>query len=161
MKLIMNLIMKHLQNLFILVILIFIGCSTVEKKDDPIKTKDDDIQTKTENNFYISIYDSDISGNNDDRRCYYTIYINKVESGRTTTGLESQEKVFETTLAPDKHLIKVEKWVLNENLGRYVKVNNIDQPKPDFIYVDIKKNDTVRVKLKSSKTGVANYTLDR
>jgi len=152
--------MKHLQNLFIVIILIFIGCGTTGKKDDVKDDIKDDIKPKSENNFYISIYDSDVVGNNDNRRCYYTIYINKVESGRTTTGLESQEKVFEATLTPDKHLIKVEKWVLNENLGRYVKVNNIDQPKPDFIYVDIKKNDTVRVKLKSSKTGVASYSLE-
>ena len=156
----MNLIMKHLQNLFIVIILIFIGCGTAVKKDDVKDDIKDDIKPKSENNFYISIYDSDIVNANDDRKCYYTIYINKVESGRTTTGLESQEKVFEATLTPDKHLIKVEKWVLNENLGRYVKVNNIDQPKPDFIYVDIKRNDTVRVKVRSTKSGAAKYSME-
>jgi hypothetical protein len=141
-------------------ILIFIGCGSVERKDDGTTDKKDDGKIARGNNFYISIYDSDIVKTEDDRRCYYAIYINKVESGRTTTGLESQEKVFEAVLIPDKHLVKVEKWVLNENLGRYVKVNNIDKPKPDFIYEDNKKNDTIKVKLKSSKTGAATYSID-
>ena len=152
--------MKHLQNLFIAIILIFVGCGTVERKDEVINDRKDDGSITRENNFYIYIYDSDIVSTEDDRRCYYTIYINKVESGRTTTGLESQEKIFEAALTPDKHLVKVEKWVLNENLGRYIKVNNIDQPKPDFIYVDIKKNDIIKVRLKSSTTGVATYNID-
>ena len=167
--------MRHLHNLFLIIFLISLGCSTVEKKYDAddipdIEIEDtgeiddtsniDEPKIKGEKNFYIHIYDSDIANSEDDRRCYYTIYINKIESGRTTTGLESQEKTFETVLSPDKHLVKVEKWVLNENLGRYIKVNNIDQPKPDFIYVDIKRNDTIRVKLKSSKAGVAEYTIE-
>ena len=153
----MNLITKHIQNLFILIFLISVGCTTVDKQD-PIE-KPDPIKIKDGNNFYIYIYDSDIT-DSADRKCYYTVYINNIDSGRTTTGLESQEKVFETTLTPDKHLVKVEKWVLNENLGRYVKVNNIDQPKPDFIYVDIKRNDTVRVKVRSTKSGAAKYSME-
>jgi len=87
------------------------------------------------------------------------IYIDKIESGRTTTGLESQEKHFETNLQENRHLIKVEKWILNENLGRYVKMNNIDQPKPDFIYINIEADKVVRVNLKSSKSGTAFYSL--
>ncbi|MCL2154788.1 MAG: hypothetical protein FWH53_03900 [Leptospirales bacterium] len=152
--------MKNLQNLFIVTILVFIGCGTVEIKDDGSTDRKDDGRIARENNLYIYINDTDIVNTEDDRQCYYTIYINEVESGRTTTGLESQEKIFEAALTPDKHLVKVEKWVLNENLGRYVKVNNIDQPKPDYIYVDIKKNDIIRVRLKSSKTGTATYNID-
>ena len=149
--------MKFLQKPFLIFILIFIACGTPERRDDASDTSD--TRPKTGNNFYIHIYDSGIVNSEDDRQCYYTIYIDKIESGRTTTGLESQVKIFEAELPPDKHLIKVEKWILNENLGRYMKVNNIDQPKPDFIYVDIRKNDTVRVKVKSSKTGVATYNI--
>ena len=152
--------MKNLQNLFIVIILVFIGCGTVERRDDGTTEGKDDGRVARENNLYIYIHDTDIVNTEDDRRCYYTIYINKIESGRTTTGLESQEKVFEAALTPDKHLVKVEKWVLNESLGRYVKVNNIDQPKPDSIYVDIKKNDIIKVRLKSSKTGAAEYNID-
>jgi len=144
--------MRHLQNIFIVIILILLGCGTVERKDN--------IKVKSENNFYISISDSDIVNTSDNKICYYTIYIDKNESGRTTTGPESQEKVFEAVLTPAKHLIKVEKWVLNESLGRYIKVNNIDQPKPDYIYVDIKKDNTIKMKIKSSKTGAAEYKME-
>lgn len=131
--------------------MMIISCGTTEKEI---------IRKNTgENNFYISILDSDIDNPENDRRCYYTIYIDKVESGRTNTGLESQEKDFETLLAPNRHLIKVEKWILNEGLGRYVKMNNIDQPKPDFIYINIEKDKIVKLKLKSSKSGIATYSM--
>jgi hypothetical protein len=69
-----------------------------------------------------------------DRRSYYRILIDKVEAGSTTNALESQEKVFETTLEPGRHLITIEKFVLDEKKGRFVKLNNIDQPKPDYCY---------------------------
>ncbi len=127
------------------------GCGTTGK--EIIKKE------KSEFNFYITIYDSDIDTPEIDRRCYYMVYINKLDSGRTTTGLESQKKEFETVLPANRHLIKVEKWVLNENLGRYVKMNNIDQPKPDFIYVNIDEDKIVKVNLKSSKTGTAFYSV--
>ena len=127
------------------------GCSTPGK--EIIKKE------KSEFNLYISIYDSDIDTPENDRRCYYMVYINKLDSGRTTTGLESQKKQFETVLPVNRHLIKVEKWILNENLGRYVKMNNIDQPKPDFIYINIEEDKVVRVNLKSSKSGTAFYSV--
>jgi hypothetical protein len=128
-----------------------IGCGTAGK--ELIKKE------KSEYNFYISIYDSDINNPENDRRCYYMIYINKLESGRTATGLESQKKQFETVLPVNRHLVKVEKWVLNESQGRYVKMNNIDQPKPDFIYINIEEDKVVKVDLKSSKSGTAFYSV--
>jgi len=127
------------------------GCKTIDQGS--IK------KYNGENNFSISIYDSDIDNPEIDRRCYYIIFIDKIESGRTTIGLESQEKFFETLLTPNRHLIKVEKWLLNENLGRYYKLNNIDQPKPDFIYITIDNDKIVKLKLKSSKTGISSYSM--
>ncbi len=143
---------NHYTKIYCIIIsMMIISCGTTEKEI---------IRKNTgENNFYISILDSDIDNPENDRRCYYTIYIDKVESGRTNTGLESQEKDFETLLAPNRHLIKVEKWILNEGLGRYVKMNNIDQPKPDFIYINIEKDKIVKLKLKSSKSGIATYSM--
>lgn len=145
--------MRIISNLFlILACLLITECGTTVKKDIN--------NNKSENNFYLSVYDSDIDNPENDRRCYYKIYIDKLESGRTITGLESQKKQFETDLSVNRHLVKVEKWVLNENMGRYVKMNNIDQPKPDFIYVNIEKNRIVKVTLKSSKAGTAFYSVE-
>lgn len=135
----------------ILLILLLSGCKGIDEKNKDYKTG--------ETNFFITIFDSDITDPENDRRCYYVIYIDKIESGRTTTGLESQHKFFETTLAQNRHLVKVEKWILNENMGRYIKMNNIDQPKPDYIYVNIEPGKSVKVKLTSSKTGIASYSM--
>lgn len=141
----------YLKILIILISLSIFGCSTIDT--GTIKKKEG------ENNFFIYIYDTDIDNPDNDRRCYYMIYIDKIEAGRTTTGLESQEKYFDTLLSNNRHLIKVEKWILNERLGRYVKMNNIDQPKPDFIYINIDEDKTIKVKLKSSKSGIASYSM--
>jgi len=141
----------YFKVLTIIIGLIIIGCGTADKGN---------IKNHTgENNFFITVYDSDIDNPENDKRCYYMIYIDKIESGRTTTGLESQEKYFDTMLVPNRHLVKVEKWILNESLGRYVKMNNIDQPKPDFIYINIDEDKIVKVKLKSSKSGIASFSM--
>jgi len=84
-------------------------------------------------------YDSAITDPSLDRRSYYKIYIDKEDAGRTTIGLESQKKIFETRLSFNRHVISVEKWVLNEKTGEYEKLNNINQPKPSFVYFEIAK----------------------
>ena len=110
-------------------------------------------------NLVITLYDRDIDNPENDRRSYYEVYIDKTESGRTTIGLESQKKVFEAKLTSDRHLIKVEKWILDESQGRYIKLNNLYQPKPDFIYVDIEDGKTTRVNVESSRYGTSLYTI--
>lgn len=110
-------------------------------------------------NLIMTLYDSDIDNPDNDRRSYYEIFIDKSESGRTTIGLESQKKIFEAKLTPDRHLIKVEKWVLDETLGRYIKLNNLYQPKPDFIYVSIEEDKISRVNVESSRYGTSLYTI--
>ncbi len=114
---------------------------------------------KKEYNLVITMYDSDIENPDNDRRSYYEISIDKTDSGRSTIGLESQKKVFETRLVPDRHLIRIEKWILDESQGRYIKLNNLYQPKPDFIYVNIEQGKTTRVNVESSKYGTSRYTI--
>lgn len=131
-------------------ILISAGCSTTEKEKFYSYTPE--ISTD-KINFSITAYDTDIDNPAMDRRCYYRVYINKIDSGRTTTGLESQEKYFETSLSANRHLVKLEKWVLDEEQGRYLKVNNIEQPKPDFIYITVTESAKVKVTMKSTRFG--------
>jgi hypothetical protein len=71
-------------------------------------------------------YDSDVHDPSGDRRSYYKIFIDKVEAGRTTTGLESQKKSFEARIQANRHLLTVEKWVLDPKKEANVKVNISD-----------------------------------
>ena len=94
--------------------------------------------TEVNVNFRFIAYDTGITNPDDDKRCYYKIFIDKIDAGRTTIGLESQKKYFEAKLSSNMHLIVVEKWVLDEREGEYKKVNNILQPKPNFFYFETK-----------------------
>jgi len=133
------------------VLILFTACKT-----DSVITDHGNIQYKY--NFTITASDFDINHPDKDRLSFYVVYIDKVESGRTTTGLESQDKYFEINLTENKHLITLEKWVLDKTRDKYVKLNNIEQPKPDFIYIIIQTGRQTRVKMKSGSTGVATYT---
>jgi hypothetical protein len=100
-------------------------------------------------NFRFIGYDVNITGPENDRRSYYRIMIDKIEAGRTVTGLESQEKAFESMVDANRHLLMVEKWVLDEKQEKYVKVNNIDQPRPNFVYFGASADRVVLVILKN------------
>lgn len=145
---------KALLFIFLL-ILVAAGCSSAGKGGffpDTPKASEDKI------NFTLTAYDTDIDDPAMDRRCYYRVYINKIDSGRTTTGLESQEKYFETSLTTNRHLVKLEKWVLDEEQGRYLKVNNIEQPKPDFIYITVPESAKIKIIMRSTKFGNAAFS---
>jgi hypothetical protein len=111
-------------------------------------------------NFRFIGRDTGIDNPEGDRRSYYRVFIDKAEEGRTTTGLESQEKVYEGFLQPNRHLITVEKWVLDEKAGRYVKLNNIEQPKPNYFYFDMPERRMVIVRLKAAKDGTAGFDVE-
>ena len=112
-------------------------------------------------NFKFIGYDQNIKNPDNDRRSYYRIFIDKIESGRTTIGLESQFKTFTLKLPQNRHLLTVEKWVLNKKKKRYVKLNNIDQPKPDFFYFTVPEKRKVVVILNNNiVTGNTLYSID-
>lgn len=100
-------------------------------------------------NLRLVAYDMNIDNPARDRRSYYKVYINKVEAGRTTIGLESQDKYFEAKLPMNRHLITVEKWILDERKGKYVKLNNIEQPRPNYVYFGIPENRIVVITVKN------------
>ncbi|MCL2025388.1 MAG: hypothetical protein FWG92_01105 [Leptospirales bacterium] len=102
-------------------------------------------------------YDSGITDPKFDRQSFYKIYINKAEAGRTTIGLESQRKTFEKEISVNSHLLSVEKWVLNEKLGEYEKLNNVWQPKPSYCYFEVKKNNSTFINMEV-KNGEAVFT---
>jgi len=111
-------------------------------------------------NFKFIGYDAGIKNPENDGRCYYRILINKVEEGRTSTGLESQAKEFEAMLSINRHLLTVEKWVLDEKAGKYVKLNNIDQPRPNYCYFLTDKNRISVVTMENVSGGAARYRVE-
>lgn len=127
---------RRLPIVFFLVLLIASGCKTVPTYEPPIEPIIS--PTEVNINFRFIAYDTGITNPDDDKRCYYKIFIDKIDAGRTTIGLESQKKYFEAKLSSNMHLIVVEKWVLDEREGEYKKVNNILQPKPNFFYFETK-----------------------
>jgi hypothetical protein len=141
--------MKTLFPLLASLILFFQGCGTA-----PVSRN-----SNRQHNLFFSGHDAGIINPDMDRRSYYRIFLDKVEAGRTTTGLESQKKTYRGTLDSNRHLLRVEKWVLDKRKGRYIKLNNISQPKPDYIYFNVPENGIVEIKMKTTKGNRANFTL--
>ena len=122
-------------------------------------TIEDNYKHPGEYNFMLIAQSPGIDDPGRDLRCYYKVFINKVEKGRTDTALDSQKKYFKSVLPPNRHLLRVEKWVLDEKNEKYVKLNNVDQPKPNFIYFDVPVNRIVTIEMKVDNQGKADYIL--
>jgi hypothetical protein len=142
--------MKTLFPLVVSLVFFFQGCVT---------TPDNKNGSKKKYNLVFSGYDAGIQNPDQDRRSYYRIFLDKVEAGRTTTGLESQEKIYRGSLESNRHLLRVEKWVLDKRKSRYIKLNNISQPKPNFLYFNIPSKGIVIIKMKTSKENRAHFAV--
>jgi hypothetical protein len=103
-------------------------------------------------NFLFKAYSVNVTDPALDRRCYFRVFIDKIESGRTSTGLESQINTFQARLSVNRHLLMVEKWVLDERSGKYSKLNNIEQPRPNFFYFEVPDDKIVVVTLVNDST---------
>lgn len=149
--------MKHVLNLLpaLLLFAMCAGCASTGVRDDAIRYR-----SPEDYNFRFVGYDRDVDNPDDDRRSYYKLFIDKAEEGRTTTGLESQQKTYEGTLQANRHLVTVEKWVLDQKSGRYVKLNNIEQPKPNFIYFDLPDDRIVVIEMITSRSGEAEFKIE-
>jgi len=136
-----------------------ISCKTVPKYEAPVEPVITPVEVNV--NFRFIAYDTGIANPDDDKRCYYKVFIDKIDAGRTTIGLESQKKYFEAKLSPNTHLIVIEKWVLEEREGEYKKVNNILQPKPNYYYFETRSNAVTEVTMvNDKKTNVAQYSVN-
>ncbi|MGQ9842083.1 MAG: hypothetical protein ACUVRK_00830 [Spirochaetota bacterium] len=135
-----------------------IACKTVPTYEAPVEPIIAPVEINV--NFRFIAYDSGIANPDDDKRCYYKVFIDKIDTGRTTIGLESQKKYFEAKLSPNTHLIVIEKWVLDEREGEYKKVNNILQPKPNYYYFETRSNTVTEViMVNDKKTNGAQYSV--
>jgi hypothetical protein len=99
----------------------------------------------TGKNFTLTVYHSNITDPKKDNYSYYRVYIDKKEAGRTTTGLLSQYKEFSMELSKNRHLVRIEAYYLDPVEKIYKKQNNISQPKPSSIYIDLTKSRRVHI----------------
>jgi hypothetical protein len=153
--------MRKALFISITTLLFLLSCSTGEiRKNETPSENTQAVNAPVDNGTPVSIqpkefnfkfigYDINIDDPSWDRRSYYKIFIDKIEAGRTTIGLESQKKTFESKIPSNRHLLIVEKWVLDEKKGQYVKLNNIEQPKPGYIYFELPDDKAVLINLKN------------
>lgn len=135
-----------------------LSCTSVPKYEAPVEPVIAPVEVNV--NFRFIAHDISITNPDDDKRCYYKVFIDKIDAGRTTIGLESQKKYFEAKLSPNTHLVVIEKWVLDEREGEYKKVNNILQPKPNYYYFETKSNAVTEViMVNDKKTNTAQYSV--
>lgn len=142
---------------FTLLLYVLSGCSHAP---DTISTETEKDIRDINTNLRVVVYNDEITDPKDDYRSFYKVFINKIEEGRTTIGLESQKKVFEIYLSPNRHLVHIEKWILDEKNNRYVKVNNVDQPKPDFAYVDVQEHKILELNFSINLSNSASISID-
>lgn len=136
-----------------------VACKTVPTHEAPVGPIIAPVEINV--NFRFIAYDTGIANPDEDKRCYYKVFIDKIDTGRTTIGLESQKKYFEAKLSPNTHLIVIEKWVLDEREGEYKKVNNILQPKPNYYYFETRSNAVTEViMVNDKKTNGAQYSVN-
>ena len=89
-----------------------------------------------------------VTGRDDSpRKVYYRISIDDEDAGRTTIGTGTEEKIFETMIPAAQHVLLVEKFVLDEEKDRYVRVKNIDQPKPETLTFDLPEDRILVIRL--------------
>ncbi len=152
------------SHIFLLItlaaIIVTAGCGTAKvPSEQPPEGRDGGEHRRVDGqNLFVSIRDADISNPENDRRSYYRVFIDKVEEGRTSIALESQVKVFDAMVSAERHLVTIEKWALDEKAGKYVKLNNIDQPRPNFVYVEVPADRVVKITVTVIR-GAARYTV--
>lgn len=92
------------------------------------------------------------AGNVTNRSIYYVILIDGADENRTSTGAGEAEKLINARLAAGKyHLIKAERWELDPVKGRYIRMNNISQPREIRIYIP--ENRIIKVNIEFDGSG--------
>ncbi|MGL4370080.1 MAG: hypothetical protein ACRCUT_10480 [Spirochaetota bacterium] len=95
------------------------------------------------------------------RQCYYRIFIDGQEAGRTAIGSESEEKSFEYLASALPHTLSLEKYILDEGKQRYVKLKNIEQPKPDSFAFDLPAERVILIRMEEDiQTASAVFSYD-
>jgi len=111
-------------------------------------------------NFKLIVFRNNLQDPSQDKRCYYKVYIDKEYIGRTTIALDSQKKFFTKKISDVRHLLVIEKWELDPVAKKYVKLNNVQQPKPSFHYFTTHKKRIVVITMQIGKDRKTSYAKD-
>jgi hypothetical protein len=141
--------------IIILTILLTWGCVSSDKPPEIINSDNKSHSEKSAYNFKLVVSNPGLTDPAQDTRVYYKVFINKSEEGRTTTGLDSQDLIYEANLQNNRHLIQIEKWILDPRAEKYIKLNNIDQPKPNYTYFTASSDKRTIVRFTIKKEGAS------
>ncbi len=122
--------------LFVLILAFFVVSCGVNVK--PV------LYDENSENFIVQIKDITPKENS---RCYYMISVDKQEIGRTEISPENLEKKFMRKMSPGEYRVSIKKYVVDERAGRYVPVNNLEQPKPSSGKITIPPKKMVRLSI--------------
>jgi hypothetical protein len=78
----------------------------------------------------------DAGGAPSEEMLFYKVFVNGAYAGRTTTGPAQQARRCSLKIADNEyHVIKMERWELHAGQEKYLRANNIKQPRPMRIYM--------------------------
>lgn len=91
----------------------------------------------------------------EEKMVYYNVTVNGYDIGRTETGPGSLLKQIQTKVAPGReNIIIAERWELDRNRGRYVRVNNINQPEEIRLFIPFSRVVKLSFRFNGSEHGV-------
>jgi hypothetical protein len=155
--------MVRIYSLVLVLFALSLSCKSPAYVREAVIHQEDTVRFRKPSpaNLIVTALDENITGPARDRRSFYRVFIDKLEAGRTTTGLESQRKTLELSVSVERHVLLLEKWVLDEKHERYVKLNNIDQPKPNFMYFGVSEDRVLEITMRTdATTGRAVFDVD-
>lgn len=155
----------------ILSMIIFISCSSREQTINTKNSKDTDKIDCIQDNNYKKPYDCNFifnviheQTNSSERseKMFFRIFIDNIEIGRTETGRIGESLSFKGMIPTERNQeLRIEMYLLDSTKGRYVKVRNIEQPKPDRFIFTIPADRIIIVNLSiSDSNGETTFTTD-
>lgn len=107
----------------------------------------------SEENLYIEVVDA--ISDKMEVLVFYKVFVNGTDSGRTDTGPAGQIRKYVVKLPEDEyHIVRLERWELNEGKNAYERANNIYQPRPVKIFLS--QHRTTKLVIVREKKGYSS-----
>jgi len=101
-------------------------------------------------------------GHEEEKIVYYNITVNGYDIGRTETGPGTLTKQIQAKVSPGReNIINAERWELDKNRGRYVRVNNINQPEELRVFIPLNRVVKLSFRYDGSGHGISQNVFIR